>query len=98
MLVAVSQAVLLANLLPQIRAISPSLTDKQIIEAGATGLKLLVTAEQLPAVLKAYAKSVDAVFLVSAAMVALAVLASLPIEWKSTKKNKDKRQSMDATT
>jgi hypothetical protein len=31
-------------------------------------------------------------------MVALAVLASLPIEWKSTKKNKDKRESMDATT
>lgn len=91
MLVAISQSVFLTKLLPQIQAIAPSLTQKQIIEAGATGLTSLVTAEQLPAALKAYAKSVDAVFLMSTVMVALAVLASLPIEWKSTNKDKDKR-------
>jgi hypothetical protein len=83
--VAIAQAVLLAKLIPQIQLIAPSLTERQIIQAGATGLKLLVTTEQLPAVLKAYAKSVDMVFLVSTGMTALAVLAALPIEWKSVK-------------
>lgn len=91
--VAIAQAVLLAKLIPQIQSIAPSLTERQIIEAGATGLKFLVTAEQLPAVLKAYAKSVDIVFLVSAAMTALAVLAALPIEWRSVKKDKGKTKN-----
>ena len=66
-------------------AIDPSLTAQQIIMAGATGLKALVSKEQLPAVLVAYAKSLNATFHVAVAMSGLAVLSACFVEWKSIK-------------
>jgi hypothetical protein len=90
LLVAVSQAVLLAKLLPTLQSINPNLTREQVLEAGALGLKKLVTQDQLPAVLSAYAKSVDLVFLVSTGMAVLGTLSACPIEWKSVKNNKAK--------
>jgi hypothetical protein len=55
--IALAQTVLLAKLLPQLQALNPDLSQGQVIQAGALGLKTLVTADQLPAILSAYTGS-----------------------------------------
>jgi hypothetical protein len=70
--------------------IDPLVTKTDIIRAGATGLKGLVTGSELAATLVAYAKSLDAVFVMALVMGVLAVLLALPIEWKSIKAEKVK--------
>jgi hypothetical protein len=87
--IAAAQAVLLNRLLPQLLAIIPDLTEIQIVEAGATGLKTLVNESQLPILLGAYATSLDAVFIVAAALAAVAAIFGLGIEWKSVKKQNE---------
>ena len=86
--IAVAQTVFLNELLPQIQAVNPNLDATDILRAGATGLKALVTEAQLPAVLVYYANSLDSVFKVGAATAAVAVILALFIEWKSIKKDK----------
>jgi len=86
--VAIAQAVFLNQLLPQMQAVNPDLTAIDILQAGATGLKTLVTEAQLPTVLVDYANSLDAVFKVDAAIAAVAVTLAFFIEWKSIKKDK----------
>jgi hypothetical protein len=86
--VAIAQTVLLNKFLPQLQTLYPDLTGKEVIEAGATGLKSLVTESELPTLLVAYAKSVDAVFLIAAVLAAVAALLALCVEWKSIKKDK----------
>lgn len=51
-------------------------------------MKSLVTESELPTLLVAYAKSVDAVFLIAAVLAAVAALLALCVEWKSIKKDK----------
>lgn len=70
--------------------IDPLITKTDIIRAGATGLKNLVTGSELAATLVAYAKSLDAVFVMALVMGVLAVLLALPVEWKSIKAEKVK--------
>lgn len=86
--IAVGQAVFQNKLIPQMIAIKPDLTAMQIIMAGATGLKALVTPDQLPEVLVAYAKSLDATFQVAIAMAGGAFLMACFVEWKSVKGKK----------
>jgi hypothetical protein len=86
--VAVAQAVLLNQLLPGMQDINPNLTSKDIIAAGATGLKELVMESQLPIVLRMYASGLDGTFKVAAAFSGVGLLASLGIEWKNIKKGK----------
>ena len=83
--IAVGQAVLQNKLIPQMLAIEPSLTARQIVMAGATGLRLLVTEDKLPAVLVAYAKSLGYTFDISVAMAGLGVMMACFVEWKSVK-------------
>ena len=73
--------------MPQLQAINPDLTEIEIVEAGATGLKALVTESEFPTVLVAYAKSLDAVFIVAATLAAVAAILALRVEWKSIKKD-----------
>ena len=86
--VAIAQTVLLNKFLPQLQALSPDLTKMEIVEAGATGLKALVTESELPTLLVAYAKSVDAVFIIAATLASVAAILALCVEWKSIKKDK----------
>lgn len=83
---AVGQAVLLNNLLPQMQAINPALTTTDLVQAGAIGLKQLVSEAQGPAVLVAYARSLDAAFHASVAMAGVAVITAFGVEWKSLKR------------
>lgn len=81
----VSQAVFLNKLLPQLQSINSNISKQDIITAGATGLKQLVTDAQLPDVLVAYARSLDGVFHVAAAITAVGAVTALGVEWKRLK-------------
>lgn len=87
--VAVAEAVLLNQLLPQLQMVNPDLTVQDIIQAGATGLKKLVTESQLLTILVAYANSLDVVFKVAAGLAVVACMLALGVEWKSIKKDKN---------
>src|SRR5579871_6409021 len=65
--ITVCQTVQLGKLLPRLQGLNPSLTISDIIKAGATGVRNLVAIDQLPLLLKAYAESVDAAFIVTIA-------------------------------
>lgn len=86
--ITIAQAIFLHQFLPQMKAVNPTLSTTDIIAAGATGLKGLVTASQLPNVLAAYAQSLDSTFKVGAAAAAMAATVALAVEWKSIKKDK----------
>ena len=88
MFLAIAQAVFLNKLLPAMQAINPSITKENIIEAGAIGLKGLVSGDELAATLVAYAKSLDKMFLLPVAMGVLATLFTLGMEWRSVKGQK----------
>lgn len=86
--IGVSQSVILNQLLPQMQAIDPNLTAMDIIRAGTTGLKTLVTEVQLPTVLVLYANSLDLVFKITATLSTVALILALGVEWKSIKTDK----------
>jgi len=70
------------------RDISPDLTKSEIINAGATGLKLLVSGDQLRQTLIAYARGVDGTFIMATVMAGLSVFVACGVEWKSVKSQK----------
>jgi sugar phosphate permease len=86
--IAVGQAVFQNKLIPQMQAIDPSLSPTQITMAGATGLKALVSPDNLPLVLAAYANSLDGTFEVAIAMAGMATVMACFVEWKSVKGKK----------
>ena len=88
--IGVSQSVILNQLLPQMQAINPNLTAMDIIRAGTTGLKTLVTEAQLPTVLVSYANSLDLIFKLTAGLSTVAVILALGVEWKNIKTDKMK--------
>jgi hypothetical protein len=67
-----------------------------IVNTGATELRNLVPAEQLPAVLEVYNSALRQVFLISVGMSAVAILGALGFEWKSVKKGKKGVVEQDA--
>jgi len=69
-------------------SLNPSLNGTEIVMAGATGLKSLVPADQLSAVLDVYANSLDATFEVAIAMAGIAAIMACFIEFKSIKGKK----------
>jgi len=82
---AISNAVLSNGLVNEISSRIPGIDPNTIISAGATGIRNIVTAEQLPLVLAAYNSAVRNVFIMSIATGGCAFLASLGFEWKSIK-------------
>jgi hypothetical protein len=92
MFLAIAQTVFLNKLLPAMQEIDPLVTKDDIIRAGATGLKKLVTQSELLATLIAYAKSLDAVFVMALVMGVLSILFALGVEWKSVKAQKVKTE------
>jgi hypothetical protein len=87
-LLAGAQALLLNILLPAMQAINPAITTDDIVAAGATGLKSLVSGSDLATTLVAYAKGLDRAFLISLGGGGLALLSAFGVEWKSVKREK----------
>jgi hypothetical protein len=86
--IAVGQAVFQNKLIPAMQKVDPSLSALDITMAGATGLKNLVPVSELPTVLVAYAKSLNATFQVAIAMAGLAAVMGCGVEWVSVKGKK----------
>jgi len=84
----IAQSILDNILLSRMNDIDPNLTKSQIISAGATGLTSLISGDQLQQTLVAYAKGVDATFIMATVMAGLAVFAACGVEWKSVKSKK----------
>jgi hypothetical protein len=84
--IAVGQAIFQNKLIPQMQALDPSLTSQEIVQAGATGLKLLVSPDLLPKVISAYANSLDHVFYISVAMACIGAVNACFVEFRSVKK------------
>jgi hypothetical protein len=76
------------------RAIDPTVTEAEIIKAGAKGLIELVQETEQHKVLLAYAKSLDMVFVVAAVLAAVSAFIALGVEWRSIKKE-EKRRSLE---
>ena len=94
--IGVAQSVMLNKLLPQMQAVNPDLTTIDIIQAGSTGLKKLVTDTQLPTILVSYAKSLDLIFKIAAGVSTVAFILAFGVEWKSIKIDK-KAQDMESS-
>jgi hypothetical protein len=58
-----------------------------VVSTGATDLRDLVPAEQLPVVLEMYNGALRWAFLISTGLVAVTILWALGLEWKSVKRN-----------
>ncbi|RAH76889.1 MFS general substrate transporter [Aspergillus japonicus CBS 114.51] len=59
-----------------------------VIQAGATGFRSVVSSEDLPAVVRAFAKSVDQVFYLTTALSVAQFVFAWGVGWRSVKKEK----------
>jgi len=95
-IVAIAQSVIANHLYPAMLAVDPDLTIPEIVRAGATGLKALVPAADLPAILEAYAKSIDlGVYVPSAVFAVLAFLVAFGVEWKNIKAEAKRKDDLE---
>jgi hypothetical protein len=93
--VALAQNVLDNKLISGLRGLGgPS--PKNIANTGATQLRHVFTAEQLPQVLKVYNHALVIVFYVALGYACAALFGGLLMEWKSVKKPKDKVKDAEA--
>ncbi|KAJ5678899.1 hypothetical protein N7462_007143 [Penicillium macrosclerotiorum] len=65
---------------------APNVNPQTVISAGATGIRNVVSSEDLPGVLKAYAQSIDHVFYMCAALGCLCLIFSFGMGWKDIRK------------
>jgi lipid-A-disaccharide synthase-like uncharacterized protein len=86
--ISVGQNILTSRLVSGITELVEGIDPAMIVNTGATELRNLVPAEQLPAVLEVYNDALRQVFLISVGMSAVAILGALGFEWKSVKKGK----------
>lgn len=73
------------SLVNQLSTKIPSLNPSTIINAGATGIRDIVSSDLLPLVLEAYNHAVRNVFIIAIVTGALSFVASCGFEWKSIK-------------
>ncbi|KAF9266282.1 MFS general substrate transporter [Marasmius fiardii PR-910] len=94
--ISIAQNVFQNKLLSGILEKAPSLNPGLVIGAGATGIKNVVSAEQVPAVVSAYNSALVDAFYVATAMSCISFIASLFVEWKSVKKSGNGPPAMHA--
>lgn len=65
---------------------APNVNPQTIIHTGATGIQNVVSSQDLPGVLEAYAKSIDHVFYMCAGLGVLCTVFAFGIGWKDIRK------------
>ncbi|PYH88185.1 hypothetical protein BO71DRAFT_404072 [Aspergillus ellipticus CBS 707.79] len=88
---AIAEVIFSAGLQREIPKYAPSVNPETVIAAGATGFREVVPAEDLVAVLKAYAKSIDHVFYLGIGLVCAQFVFSWGLGWKNIKKGKGEK-------
>lgn len=89
---AVAEVIFAQALKSNIPQYAPSVDAATVISAGATGFRDVVSAQELPGVLVAYAKSVGEVFYLSAALSVVQFGFAWGVGWRSVKKGLDKKK------
>ncbi|KAI0808622.1 major facilitator superfamily domain-containing protein [Xylaria sp. FL0064] len=80
--VAASQAVLVNTLLHALPTTAPRIDPSLVLATGAGQLRSVFTEEQLPGILLAYLQGIRATFILSAVVVAAALLLGFFLPWK----------------
>lgn len=89
--ISVAENVFHSELLKQLHKIVPDVDPRDVLEIGASGLHDAMRAQypdELPGILDAYNKALQAVFLISLILSCLTVFGSAGMEWVSVKKGK----------
>ena len=86
--VSIAQNIFSNTLIKQIPKNAPGVSPETVVQAGATHLRDVVMAAQLPGVLKAYNVAVTTAYSLSIACAVIAFLSSFLFEWKSVKGRK----------
>jgi hypothetical protein len=92
--ISVASSVFSQHLVKNLNAIG-GLDVAGIVAAGATDLRTIVPAAQLPQVIGAYNDALRHVFVVSVVLSCLAIIGALVVEWKPIQK-KEPRQKPDS--
>ena len=85
--VSVGQNVFINNLVSGLSGVA-GLSPMEIVNTGATNIQKIVPAQYLGVVLEEYNHALTRTFVIATAMVAVAIVGSLVMEWKNIKKNK----------
>lgn len=91
----VGQALLEDGLVKRLRPILPDLDPSSLANGGATSLRNMVSAEQLPLVLEAYNASIKSIWYLALGLGCLVFVVSWGMEWKNVKPQKSKSKSGD---
>ncbi|KAI4819857.1 putative major facilitator superfamily transporter [Aureobasidium sp. EXF-8845] len=83
--ISIAQNIFANTLVKDIIKNAPGVNPAAVISAGATHVREVVSAAELPGVLAAYSNAVTTAFIVPIATSGLAFIVSLFIEWKSIK-------------
>lgn len=83
--ISIAQNIFANTLVKDIIKNVPGVNPAAVVAAGATHVRDVVSAAQLPGVLKAYSHAVTSAFVLPIATSGLAFIVSLFIEWKSIK-------------
>lgn len=76
------------SLLSEIRSRAPGVNAEAVLAAGATAFRKVVSPEQLPNVLEAYAISFDRVFYLAIGLTATTFVTSWGLGWRDVRKKK----------
>ncbi|KAK3682305.1 major facilitator superfamily domain-containing protein [Podospora appendiculata] len=84
----ISNIIFMETLRSQLVTLVPNANVDDIIKAGATGFRNIISAKDLPGVLLAFANSIDRVFWLVAALGGLSVFTALFMGWVDIRKKK----------
>ncbi|RDW66377.1 hypothetical protein BP6252_10012 [Coleophoma cylindrospora] len=83
------------TLTPALQMYAPGVDPKTVISAGATGIKGLVSSEELPGVLLAANKALTDVFYLAVAASCLAFISCWGLGWKNIKEKRQEQQDVE---
>ncbi|KAF3084453.1 hypothetical protein TWF569_006971 [Orbilia oligospora] len=86
--ISVAQNIFSNTLLQQLPKLAPKVNPQLVVHAGATAIRVIISAENLPGVILAYNKAITTCFILPIAVGGVAWLCSLGMEMKSVKGKK----------
>ena len=89
---AFGETIFINRLGPSLLAFNSPVTAQEVINAGATGIRHLLPAAQLPDVLQAYNRAITETYFLSCSGAAFAVCTSCGLGWINVKRQKQERQ------
>lgn len=93
---AIAQTLFNSSLADALRQFAPEVDIESIVHAGANGVRNVVSAHDLPAVIRAYSQSVNHEFYMATACSSLTLITCLGMGWKKVTKDKGK-EARDST-